>query len=160
VNNTNQQRVSSGLQALLADRFRFQYHRGEKRLPVATLRVGKRGLKLTPSKSSTPGFSYGPTFLKAEASSIAQLASALTALTGEKIVDQTGAAGQFDFDLEWKLEEQDAGVAPGTVVKRAALPDVPLLATVLNERLGLTITRAMENTEIIIVDQIEKPGKN
>jgi len=80
-NERNQQRASSGLQALLADRFRFQYHRAEKPLPLTTLRVGKHGLKLTPSNSSTPSGSYGPTFVKAEAWSIAQLANALSGLT-------------------------------------------------------------------------------
>ena len=109
---------------VLADRFRLQYHRADKPLPVTDLRVGKHGLKLTPSNSSTPSGSYGPTFVKAEAWSIAQLASAISGLTGERIVEQTGATGRFEFDLQWKLEEQDAGVPPGAVVKRAALPDV------------------------------------
>ena len=125
-NKGDQQRARSGLQALLADRFRLQYHRADKPLPVTDLRVGKHGLKLTPSNSSTPSpsGSYGPTFVKAEAWSIAQLASAISGLTGERIVEQTGATGRFEFDLQWKLEEQDAGVPPGAVVKRAALPDV------------------------------------
>jgi uncharacterized protein (TIGR03435 family) len=159
-NDGDQQRATSGLQALLADRFRLQYHRADKPLPVTVLKVGKRGLKLTPSNSSTPSGSYGPTFVKAEAWSIAQLASAISGLTGERIVDQTGAAGRFDFDLQWKLEEQDAGVPPGAVVKRAGLPDVLFLANVLNERLGLTVTRQMEPTEVIIIDHIEKPAEN
>jgi bla regulator protein blaR1 len=159
-NEINEQRLRSGLQALLADRFRFQYHRSERRLPVATLRVGKSGLKVKPSKDSTPGGSYGPTFLKAKAWSMARLADVVTKLTGERVLDQTGAADNFDFDLEWNMDEQDARVAPGAIVKRPALPDVPLMTNVLNERLGLTITREMQNTEIIIVDHIEKPGGN
>jgi len=159
-NETNQQRAISGIQALLADRFHFQYHRAEKPLPVTTLRVSKRGLKVTPSKSSTPNGSYGPTFIKAEAWTIAQLAGAITGLTGERVVDRTGSAGTFDFDLRWNLEDRDAGVPPGATVKRAALPDVLFLANVLNERVGLTITRQMEPTEMIIVDHIEKPAQN
>ena len=159
-NEIRRQRVPSGLQALLADSFRFQYHRVEKSLPVTALTLGKRGLKLTPSKSTTPNGSYGPTFIKAEAWTIGELAIAIAGLTGENVVDRTGAAERFDFDLRWNLEDQDAGVQPGASVKRSTLPDVPFLANILNERVGLTVTRQMEPAKIIVVDRIEKPAQN
>ena len=140
-------RMKSGIQALLADRFQFQYHRDSRPLPAATLRVGKNGLKVKPSQSGSHGGGYGPRFVRAEAWTMAELASAITSLTREKIVDKTGLTGRYDFDLSWTPED-------------SPLPDVPLMANVLNDRLGLTITRSVESTEIIVVDRIEKPSGN
>jgi uncharacterized protein (TIGR03435 family) len=143
----NQQRMRSGIEALLADRFHLQYHRDTKRLTVATLRVSERGLKVAPSKSSAnPNGGYGLRFLKAEAWSMADLARAIQSLARERVIDKTGLAGRYDFDLTWTPED--------------GLPDVPLLANVLNDRLGLTITRSAESTEVIVIDHLEKPGGN
>jgi uncharacterized protein (TIGR03435 family) len=143
----NQQRTRSGIEALLADRFCLRYHRDTKRLPVATLRVSERGLKLAPSKSDAkPSGSYGPRFLKAEAWSMADLARAIQSLARERVIDKTGLADRYDFDLAWTPEN--------------GLTDVPFLANVLNDRLGLTITRSPENTEVIIIDHLEKPAEN
>jgi uncharacterized protein (TIGR03435 family) len=153
-------RRRSGVQALLADRFRLQYHRGAKRLPTVTLRIGERGLKLTPSKSSTRGGVYSPTSVKAQAWSMAELASVISVLTGEKVIDKTGVAGRYDFDLKWTREDRTAGAEPGKDARPATLPEGPLLVDVLNEQLGLTIRRTVESTEVIFVDHIEKPGTN
>jgi len=142
----DQERTRSGIEALLADRFRLQYHRDTKRLTVATLRVGERGLKLEPSKSTNRTGRYGPRFLKAEAWTMADLARAIQSLARERVIDKTGLTGRYDFDLIWTPED--------------AVPDVPFLANVLNDRLGLTITRAAENIEIIVIDRMEKPGGN
>ncbi len=75
------------------------------------------------------------------------LANAITALTHERIVDKTGLKGRYDFSLSWTPEE-------------STLPNVPLMTNVLNDRLGLTITRSVERTEVIVVDRIEKPSGN
>ena len=154
-------RVRAGVQALLADRFRLQFHRGARPLPVATLTVGKGGLKLAPSKSSTlhPGICgpWSPTYLEAEACSMAELAKMITSLTGEKVIDRTGVDGRYDFNLEWNLEDEPE---PGEATIPGGLVDVPLLSAVLNEKLGLVIKRTIESAEAIFVDHIEKPGGN
>lgn len=68
-------------------------------------------------------------------------------MTHEKIIDKTGLTGLYDFDLAWTPED-------------SPLPDLPLMANVLSDRLGLTITRTVERTEVIVVDRIEKPAGN
>jgi uncharacterized protein (TIGR03435 family) len=150
----NRQRMASGVQALLADRFRLQFHRGARPLPVAALTVGKGGLKLAPSERSTqkgrPCGNFGPTYLNAEACSMEALASTLTGLTGEKVVDRTGV-------VEWTLEEERE---PGEARRPGGLVDVSVLSAVLNEKLGVVIKRTVESTEVIFVDHIEKPGGN
>jgi uncharacterized protein (TIGR03435 family) len=157
----NRQRMISGVQALLADRFRLQFHRGARPLPVAALTVGKGGLKLAPSERSTqkgrPCGNFGPTYLNAEACSMEALASTLTGLTGEKVVDRTGVADSYDFKLEWTLEEERE---PGEARRPGGLVDVSVLSAVLNEKLGVVIKRTVESTEVIFVDHIEKPGGN
>lgn len=157
----NRQRMASGVQALLADRFRLQFHRGTRPLPVAALTVGKGGLKLAPSESSTPKGrhcgNFGPTYLKAEACSMEALASTLTGLTGEKVIDRTGVADRYDFNLEWTLDEERE---PGEARRPGGLVDVSVLSAVLNEKLGVVIKRTVESTEVIFVDHIEKPSGN
>jgi uncharacterized protein (TIGR03435 family) len=75
------------------------------------------------------------------------LANVITSLTHEKVIDKTGLTGLYDFHLEWTPED-------------SPLPDVPLMANVLNDRLGLTISRSVERTEVIVVDHLEKPAGN
>ena len=76
-----------------------------------------------------------------------QLANAIASLTNERVIDKTGLTGRYDFDVKWTLDD-------------APRPDIPLMANVLSDRLGLTITRSVESTEVIIVDRIEKPSGN
>ncbi len=77
---------------------------------------------------------------------MADLARAIQSLARERVIDKTGLTDRYDFDLAWTPEN--------------GLPDVPLLANVLNDRLGLTIKRSPENTEVIIIDHLEKPPGN
>ncbi len=150
-------RVRAGTQALLADRFRLQFHRGARPLPVATLTVGKGGLKVTPSTGSVRGGTYSPTFMKAQAWSMEELAGTLTSLTGQKVIDRTGVADRYDFELEWPPEEERE---PGEARRPGGLVDLSVLSAVLNEKVGLVIKRTVESTEVIFVDHIEKPGEN
>jgi uncharacterized protein (TIGR03435 family) len=155
-------RMRSGIRGLLRDRFHFRYHSSTRRLPIVTLRVGKGGLKVAPSKGSARGGGYGPTFVKGQAWSMAELANALTAVTHEKVIDKTAVVGLYDIDLKWALEDRGAVEELGSGVKPSALSEIPLprLSDILNERLGLTVSRTTENTEVIIVDHIEKPAAN
>lgn len=140
-------RMRPGIQALLADRFHLLYHRDSRPLPAAALRVGKNGLKIGPSQRGSYGGGYSFTYLKAEAWNMVQLANAIASLTNERVIDKTGLTGRYDFDVKWTLDD-------------APRPDIPLMANVLSDRLGLTITRSVESTEVIIVDRIEKPSGN
>lgn len=46
-------RMMSGIEALLADRFRLRYHRESRPLPLATLRIGKSGLSFRRRKATS-----------------------------------------------------------------------------------------------------------
>jgi uncharacterized protein (TIGR03435 family) len=85
------------------------------------------------------------------------LASTLTGLTGEKVIDRTGVADRYDFNLEWTLDEERE---PGEARRPGGLVDVSVLSAVLNEKLGVVIKRTVESTEVIFVDHIEKPSGN
>jgi uncharacterized protein (TIGR03435 family) len=129
------QRIRSGVQALLADRFGLQFHRDTRRFPAVTLAVGKSGLKATPSTAGNRGGGYGPLSIKAEGWTITDLANALTSLVGERIVDETGLAGRYDFDLKWSIENRTAETVPDGNTRPAILPDVAVLDDALSERL-------------------------
>ncbi len=154
-------RMRSGLQALLADRFRLQFHREARRLPVMTLRLGKGGFKLTPSKDSAyGGGGYGLTGINAKAWNMEDLARAVTNILGEEVVDKTGIEGRYDFDLNWAPENRSVATAPDKAATSTALSEGPRLVDVLHDRLGLTVARSVESIEVIVVDHVEQPSKN
>lgn len=153
-------RVKSGVQALLAERFRLQFHREARRSPKETLVVGRVGFKAKPSEDAAHSGSYGPVFISAKGWTIDELARAISGLTGERVVDKTGIPGRYDIDLTWSLDGRTSDVAEDGTGRPVVLPDAALLSEVLTQRLGLTLKRTVENTEVIVVDHIEKPSKN
>ena len=65
-------------------------------------------------------------------------------------VDLTGLKGRYDFKLQWTVDEAqatDADAPPG-------------LFTAIQEQLGLKLTPAKEQVEVIVVDSVEKPSEN
>jgi uncharacterized protein (TIGR03435 family) len=77
------------------------------------------------------------------------LATQLTRLLGRSVVDETGLEGEFDFNLEWTPEDTPADLA-----------QAPSLFTALQEQLGLRLEARKEQTEMLVVDHVEKPDAN
>jgi len=61
--------------------------------------------------------------------------------------DETGLAGDFDFELTWKSDAPP--LAP---------PDPALVAAALQEQLGLKLEKRKRRVEILVVDHVEKPA--
>ena len=63
--------------------------------------------------------------------------------------DETGLAGGFDFDLEWTPDDTPTDLA-----------SAPSIFTALQEQLGLRLETRKEQSEVIVIDHVEKPSPN
>ena len=85
--------------------------------------------------------------------SMAQLAAALTSLTGtgRPVLDRTGLSGEFNFDLD--------GFASFVYDYKGA-PQPRSIFSALVEELGLRLAASREKVEALVVEQVEKPTEN
>ena len=154
------------LQALLAERFELKLHRETKSTPVYVLTVAKNGHKLQPPREAPQYASDEERKAAMQASAQKQLEAmkARTAAGGPKsfnwtnlgkgtvaafaqqisgrvdreIIDRTGITGEYSFDLSWTNDVDPAGE--------------PTLFGAMQEQLGLKLTPAREEIEILLVD--------
>jgi uncharacterized protein (TIGR03435 family) len=141
------------LRSLLEERFKLKVHRETKDGPIYALVVEKNGPKLRKSTGSDFSYSAGGlggavklSYKKVSMNFFAnQIAS--QAQLGRPVVDRTGLAGDWDFEL--------------TFVQGAAPPnsDLPDLFTGLRE-LGLKLESQKGPVEMLIIDGAKRPTAN
>jgi uncharacterized protein (TIGR03435 family) len=142
------------VQAMLADRCKFQAHFETRELPVYDLVIAKGGLKM---KEPAPGEVDEETFssggeLKVKAREVEVIVAAFSGTDGRVVVDKTGLGEKkFDFDLKWTPDN-----------KRAADPENagPSSFTALEEQLGLKLVSAREPVKVLVIDHFERPSPN
>jgi len=94
---------------------------------------------------------------------MAVIAQILTQSVGRPVLDKTGLASYYDFDLRWtpQLGSGDVGpfgLPPGAGAQPPpADPDAPNLFTAVQEQLGLKLESARGPVEVIVIDRLEKP---
>lgn len=149
------------LQSLLADRFGLKVSRGERELPVFALVVARPGPKLkhTPEKGANgqqgdQGIDIHGGELSATAVSMDEFADSLTSLRdlGNRVViNRTGLAGNYDFQLDWA---RDRGEGPP--------PDSPYpgLFGALPEQLGLRLKPDRSTVNVVVVESAAEPTVN
>ena len=141
------------LQALLADRFHFKYHRDTKELQFYSLTLAKNGAKMTAhagegtDSSNNINNGSGNTALSSVNSSMANFAGLLGRRMDRLVVDKTDLKGGYDFKLEW---------APNPTAESTD----PSIFTALEEQLGLKLESTKGPVEIIVIDNLERPSEN
>jgi uncharacterized protein (TIGR03435 family) len=153
-------------QKMLADRFKFAFHRDKRELSVYAITVGRNGSKLTKSEgnpSGLPGmFFRGLGNLPATNATMADFAGLLqTAVLDRPVVDQTGLTGRWDFTLKWTPDESQfggLGIRVPTPTNDPGAP--PDLFTAIQEQLGLKLESTKAPAEVFVVDRVEKPSEN
>jgi Protein of unknown function (DUF3738) len=75
------------------------------------------------------------------------------------VVDKTGVAGAFDVTLHWETNRSDPlydgiGGAPSSEPGEG-----PSLFTAIEEQLGLKLQASRGPDEVLVIDQVEKPGQ-
>jgi uncharacterized protein (TIGR03435 family) len=163
--NSNQLRTM--MQKLIADRFQLKFHRDKRELSVYAITTdGKNPNKLT--KSSTDGglpglFFRGLGNLPARNATMADLAGLMqSAVLDRPVVDQTGITGRYDFTLIWTPDDfQFASFGPRPPTPPGAAPsNNPDLFTAFREQLGLRLESTKAQTEVFVLDKVEKPSEN
>jgi len=154
------------LRHLLEDRFRLDAHHETRELNVYRLvrlradRLGPRLAAAPANSCSAPdqmeaasliaagrGCSAGPSpgGVSVHGMPIAALAGLIAPSVERVIVDATGLTGNWDLDLEFVNQVQDAN------------GDGPSLFTALEEQLGLKLTPGRAPVEVIVIDRLERP---
>jgi uncharacterized protein (TIGR03435 family) len=139
------------VQALLADRFKMVGRVEERAAQGYALVVNRPGVgpKLTPAKvpcEATCGVQSGPGRLSARGVPMPTLAEFLSQLTGRLVVDATGLAVNYDFDLRWTPDAQ-----------LQADSDSPSIFTALQEQAGLRLQSRRVQMNVLVIASIDRP---
>lgn len=147
------------LQASLADRFKLRLHRETKVLPVYALVVGKGGPKFREGNGGAESGGRGSDgqYIFRNISML-HFALGLGKGLDRPIIDRTGLAGTYDFELAFTPEVAGQGDRNGR--ERGPNPGGPSLFTALQEQLGLRLESQRAPIEFLIVDHVEKPTEN
>jgi uncharacterized protein (TIGR03435 family) len=163
------------MQNLLAERFRLKLHKESRDFPTWNLVAGKGGPKLQEwngnSKPTRDGFPELPTGhpgisasytsrgpftvvrVSARQSPLSDLARFLPTGDNRKVVDKTGVAGKYDFELEYSLEHSAAGGADP--------PDAPNVFNAVQQQLGLQLIDRKTPFDVLVIEAFErKPTEN
>ena len=156
------------LRSLLRERFNLTFHREQKRMRIYSLTVVSSGPKLKDSPVSADALSedrppllfvLSPTVvrLRARYATMSEFASILQRSPLERpVVDQTGLAGRYDFDLEFAPDER----LWGGILKQPENSDKPDLFKAIQEQIGLHLEAITGPVDTIVIDRIERPTVN
>jgi uncharacterized protein (TIGR03435 family) len=153
----NERQQQEMLQKLLAERFGLKFHREKRDLAIFAVSVAKGGPKLTATKSDpnalpdqTGNGNGAQQAWRFTNSSMADFASTMQYFLDRPVVDQTGLAGAFDFNLEWTSDSalsNDPKAPPG-------------LFAAVQEQIGLKITSTRGPADVLVIDHAERPSAN
>jgi uncharacterized protein (TIGR03435 family) len=171
---TNREQFRAMLRNLLEDRFQLKAHTESREFPAYELVVGKNGPKLKDAGPDTPlppeGFPQLPAgkpgmsasntasngYLIVRTTARQMPVSMLVRLfrrPGEPpVVDRTGLQGTYDFTLEYAQELANADTSA---------PPAPILATAIQQQLGLELVRKRLPFDVVAVDSVNRlPTEN
>ena len=84
-----------------------------------------------------------------------ELAKTLGQRVGRPVINRTGLAGEFQFELSW-LQDLQAGAADAPAAANAG----PSLFTALQEQLGLKLESSRSPVEMLVIESVERPTPN
>ena len=153
------------LRSLLTDRFKLTFHRESKDFSIYELTVAKGGPKLKASSAAPddPPQLISTVYphrmlMPARNATMGDFVSVLRrAILDRPVVDKTGLAGRYDWDLEWAPDETQFGGAITAPPEDA--PSAPLFSAI-QEQLGLKLTATRGPLQALVVDNAEPPTPN
>lgn len=161
--------IDSMLASLLRDRFALRYHRESREMQAFALNLARNGHKMRPTQAKMvtwPDGHEGPErafFFSRDAgqrvvrlrvvnASMAEVAQMFSDILDRPVLDRSGLAGAFDFDMEYAADVDNPGV-------RTELTG-PELFTALQEQAGLRLESTRAPVEVVVIDSIERPSEN
>ena len=153
----NVRQLQGMVRKVLAERFGLKVHRERREMPVFALTVAKGGPKVTPNTSDPNGMpnqhghaGSGWQMYQYKNTSMPELALELLGSVDRPIVDQTGLKGRYDFQLKWLTDDS-----------HSTDPDAPPgLFTAIQEQLGLKLEPVKAPADVLVIEQVQKPGAN
>jgi uncharacterized protein (TIGR03435 family) len=146
------------IQKLLADRFKLQFHREQRELPVYAIRIDKGSPKLVSAadpealaleQGNGHGYETTQTYTN---NSMKDFARWLQFFLDRPAIDQTNLTGRYDFRLNYSY---------GTTEAVSTDPDAPPgLFTAIREQLGLRLEPTKALVDVFVIDHIEGPSAN
>jgi bla regulator protein BlaR1 len=153
------------LRTLLMERFKVALHRGMKEMRVYLLTVATGGPKLAPPDEDSPkraGMGLVPdenqeilVRVAGNKASMADFTHLLEPVTHTPVLDQTGLAGDFSFDVKFAVIEPFSGALSNLVGATS-----PSIFAVLQGQLGLKLAPGRGSVDAWVIDHAEKPSEN
>jgi uncharacterized protein (TIGR03435 family) len=157
------------LRPVLADRFQLRVHHETRTLPVYNIVLAKGGLKMKESAPPAPvtlGSRASPSgtptrrcFAKSVGNSsrvehdctMNDIRNILEGPSGRYLVDKTGLAGRYDFELHWTPDDMPAD---------SPLAGGPSVFTAVQEQLGLKLEPSIAPLDVLVIDSAQRPSEN
>jgi uncharacterized protein (TIGR03435 family) len=90
-----------------------------------------------------------------------EVAAVMQSHLDRPVVDETGLKERFDFQLQWTPDEFTSFGGPSaprqTSEGAETLPD---LFTAIQQQLGLKLESTKAQTDVLVIDKVEKPSEN
>jgi uncharacterized protein (TIGR03435 family) len=154
-------------QSVLTDRFKLTFHHDQKELSVYALTVGKSGPKMTETihKPTDPVnflFRGKPGALMVTNTTMKDFCDGMqSAVMDKPVVDHTGLAARYDFNLNWTPDESQFESMGGFKPPATEDPNAPpALSTAMQEQLGLKFDAVKAPADVYVIDHVEKPSAN
>ena len=174
---TSESTMLTMLQTLLADRFKLVLRREARETAVYSLVIArndgrsekallpvdcKTDSKAVVRKGDAPACSWlligqqgtGMVTYQSGGVNLDELAQTLTRRVGRPVINRTGLAGEFQFELSWLQDMQASPAAP------AAANGGPSLFTALQDQLGLKLESSRGPVEFLVIESVERPTPN
>jgi len=145
------------LQKLLTDRFRLQFHRETRELPVYAMVAGKGGPKFHESDPEKPekfyhGVNGRNQYMDFQQATMEMVANGVMGNGIDRpVIDKTGLTGKYDIRLE---------ATPEFRINNNPQPEDLRVFEAIQQQLGLKLEPQQASIEVLVVDRIEKPSAN
>jgi uncharacterized protein (TIGR03435 family) len=133
------------LRALLADRFKLQFHYETRRLKTLAVVLNKGGVRFRASKDQDQKerADIQPGAISGVAIPFGHFVSILEAQLGYPITNETGLSGKYDLALKYVRAE-----TPGV--------DGPSIEAALADQLGLSLKARTAPVEVFVIDSADR----
>jgi uncharacterized protein (TIGR03435 family) len=167
----NRDQQMAMLRSLLADRFKLNFHREPREFSIYALEVAKdgprygvsSGLKQSTAPAEDPAALISTVYpdhiqLPARNATMSAFAELLQrAVLDRPVVDKTGLAGRYDFDLVWAPDETQFG---GEVPVAPTDAQAPPFFAAIQQQLGLRLEATKGPVQALVIDSVERPSAN
>ena len=160
--------VKTMIRKLLADRFQLKFHHDQRELSAFVLTVAKDGPKLKAAQpnGTLHGIGIQPAktgeMMFGSNAPIPAFTSFLQSLVLDRpVVDQTGLTGRYDLTVTFTPDDSLFNGRPPPYSKPADdVEPAPNLFEAIQQQLGLKLTAAKTQVDVLAIDHIEKPSAN